>query len=109
MPRRRKKPIDQDPHVNDQDPPVNDQDPIDQDPVDPPEPEPEPDLDDGRGDMVRVVVLATTNMVFESQKTYRNPMGKIPFRGKVSIPRDEFEAINELDRAAGRELRLLEI
>lgn len=102
MPRRKRAPIDQDP-------PINDQDPIDQDPVEPtPEPE-QPPLDDGRGDTAEVVVMAQTNIVLPSQASERRPEGKVPFRTRCTIPREEYEAICELDRRAGREMRLMEI
>lgn len=99
---RKKRPIDQDS-------PVNDQDPIDQDPVPAPEPTPEPVLNDGREDTVKCVVMSATNIVLDCQKTYRNPMGKVPFRGVVDVPREEYESICALDEAAGREHRLMAI
>lgn len=99
---------DEDPHV----PEPDDQDPIDQDPVDP-EPEPEePPMDNGRNassDTVKVVVMATTNIILPSQAKGGKHVGKVPFRGVVDIPRAEFDEIVALDRANGREPRLLEI
>lgn len=51
--------------------------------------------------MARVVVMHKTNIVLS--------VGKIPFRGVVEIPEDEFETICAGDDAAGRPHRLLRV
>lgn len=98
MPKRRRQ-IDKDPEIDDRDP-------IDADPVTPPDPEPEPELDDGRA---LVVVMHPTNITLESQKSDANREGKLPFRSKARIPREEYEAVCALDDRAGRPHRLMEI